>query len=74
MHAFDAETRFAERSQNILKKEDVTLEEMRREYKHIQQQYTVLLNEVMKITRVSDATQTELRRTRKELFLALQTA
>jgi signal transduction histidine kinase len=74
MHAFEAETRFADRSQNILKKEDATLEEMRREYRHIQQQYSVLLNEVMKITRVSDATQTELRRTRKELFLALQTA
>jgi signal transduction histidine kinase len=74
MHAFEAETRFAERSSTILKREDATLEDMRREYKHIQQQYGVLLNEVMKITRVSDATQTELRRTRKELFLALQTA
>lgn len=74
MHAFEAETRFAERAQTILKKDEISLEEMRREYRHIAQQYGVLLNEVMKITRVSDSTQTELRRTRKELFLALQTA
>ena len=74
MHAFEAETRFSERAQNMVKKEDITLEDMRREYRHITQQYAVLLNEVMKITRVSDSTQTELRRTRRELFLTLQAA
>lgn len=74
MHAFEAETRFAERANMIVQKTDNTLEELRREYRHIAQQYSVLLNEVMKITRVSDATQTELRRTRKELFVALQQA
>lgn len=74
MHAFEAETRFSERAQRIVHREDTTLDEMRREYRHITQQYGVLLSEVMKITRVSDATQTELRRTRKELFVALQSA
>ncbi len=74
MHAFEAETRFAERANTIVQQQDTSVEEMRREYRHIAQQYSVLLNEVMKITRVSDATQTELRRTRKELFVALQQA
>jgi signal transduction histidine kinase len=74
MHAFEAETRFAERTQTIITKEDISVETLRREYSHIAQQYGVLLNEVMKITRVSDSTQAELRRTRKELFVALQNA
>ena len=74
MHAYEAESRFSERANTILQRSDTTLEEMRREYRHIVQQYTVLLNEIMKITRVSDSTQTELRRTRKELFVALQNA
>lgn len=74
MHAFEAETRFATRANAIVERNDTTIEEMRKEYRHIAQQYQVLLNEVMKLTRVSDATQTELRRTRKELFVALQNA
>ncbi|MCS6809127.1 MAG: HAMP domain-containing sensor histidine kinase [Bacteroidota bacterium] len=74
MHAFEAEKRFAERAQKIAHSNDIGLEDLRREYRYIAQQYSVLLNEVMKITRVSDATQTELRRIRKELFLAFQQA
>jgi signal transduction histidine kinase len=74
MHAFEAETRFSERAHKILDRSELSLEDLRREYSHIVQQYGVLLNEVMKITRVSDSTQTELRRTRKELFVALQQA
>jgi signal transduction histidine kinase len=74
MHAFEAETAFAERARSVSQKETITLDELRREYTHIAQQYSILLNEMTKIMRVGDATQTELRRTRKELFAALQNA
>jgi signal transduction histidine kinase len=74
MHAFEAETAFAERAVNLMQKEEFMLDELRREYNHLAQQYSILLNEMTKITRVGDATQTELRRTRKELFAALQNA
>lgn len=74
MHAYEAESRFADRAQRILEQQDLTLDQVRMEYRHMVQQYSVLLNETMKITRVSDSTQTELRRTRKDLYVALQNA
>ncbi len=74
MHAYEAESRFADRAHHILERENLTQDEMHMEYRHIVQQYGILLNEIMKITRVSDSTQTELRRTRKELYVALQNA
>jgi signal transduction histidine kinase len=68
---FHAEEAFADRAHAIGNDPALGSEDLRREYKHLAKQYSVLLREVLKITRIGDATQIELRRLKQELSLAL---
>ncbi len=78
---FQAEVEFAKRARKIASRTSITKRELQKEYETLIERYEKLLQQTIKITRISDSTQLKLRRTQEtlnalngELARALMTA
>lgn len=72
---YETEIEFAQHSQAIAEQSSYEdAKALHNEYKHLAKQYSVLLNETMKITRISDSMQVEMRRLQQDLKRSLAEA